>query len=62
MREVELSVGIIEYEDTGGDGLVVVLLHGLAQNGSVWRNVVSNLREGHRRVVPTLPLADTAAR
>lgn len=56
MREVELSAGTIEYEDTGGDGPVLVLLHGLAQNGSVWRNVVSDLREDHRCVVPTLPL------
>lgn len=56
MREVELSAGTIEYEDTGGKGPVLVLLHGLAQNGSLWRNVVSDLREDHRCVVPTLPL------
>ena len=56
MREIELSAGTIEYEDTGGDGPVLVLLHGLAQNGSVWRKVVSDLREDHRCVVPTLPL------
>ncbi len=56
MREVELSAGTIEYEDTGGEGSVVVLLHGLAQNGSVWRNVVAELRPEHRCIVPTLPL------
>jgi len=56
MREIELSAGIIEYEDTSGDGPVVVLLHGLAQNGSLWRKVVADLREGHRCVEPTLPL------
>ncbi len=55
MREVELSAGTIEYEDTGGEGPVLVLLHGLAQNGSVWRNVVAELRPEHRCVVPTLP-------
>ena len=33
MREVELSAGTIEYEDTGGEGPVLVSLHGLAQNG-----------------------------
>ena len=27
MREIELSAGTIEYEDTGGDGPVFVLLH-----------------------------------
>jgi pimeloyl-ACP methyl ester carboxylesterase len=56
MPEVELSAGIIDYEDTGGSGPVVVLLHGLAMDGSVWRNVVSDLRGDHRCVVPTLPL------
>lgn len=56
MREIELSAGIIEYEDTGGSGPVVVLLHGLAMDGSVWRSVVQELREGHRCVVPTMPL------
>jgi pimeloyl-ACP methyl ester carboxylesterase len=56
MREVELSAGTIEYEDTGWDGPVLVLLHGLAQNGSLWRNVVAELRPEHRCVVPTPPL------
>ena len=56
MREIELSAGTIEYEDTGGDGPVLVLLHGLVQNGSVWRQVVAKLRPEHRCVVPTLPL------
>lgn len=56
MFEFELSAGTIEYEDTGGDGPVLVLLHGLAMDGSLWRNVVATLRDGHRCVVPTLPL------
>ncbi len=56
MFEIELSAGTIEYEDTGGDGPVLVLLHGLAQNGSVWRKVVAELSPDHRCVVPTLPL------
>jgi len=56
MPEVELSAGVIEYEDTGGAGPVVVLLHGLAMDGSLWRNVVADLSVGHRCVVPTLPL------
>jgi pimeloyl-ACP methyl ester carboxylesterase len=56
MSQVELSAGIIEYEDTGGGDPVVVLLHGLAMDGSVWRHVVGDLREGHRCIVPTLPL------
>lgn len=56
MPEAELSAGTIEYEDTGGDGPVLVLLHGLVQNGSLWRHVVADLRADHRCVVPTLPL------
>jgi pimeloyl-ACP methyl ester carboxylesterase len=56
MPEVELSAGIIEYEDTGGSGPVIVLLHGLLMDGSLWRHVVADLRLDHRCVVPTLPL------
>ena len=56
MPEVELSAETIEYEDTGGDGPVVVLLHGLAMDGPLWRHVVRDLRDGYRCVVPTLPL------
>jgi pimeloyl-ACP methyl ester carboxylesterase len=55
MPEVELSAGTIEYEDTGS-GPPVVLLHGLAMDGSLWRNVVADLRADHRCIVPTLPL------
>jgi pimeloyl-ACP methyl ester carboxylesterase len=56
MQEIELSAGIIEYEDTGGSGPIVVLLHGLAMDGSLWRHVVRELHEDHRCIVPTLPL------
>ncbi len=56
MQEIELSAGIIEYEDTGGSGPVVVLLHGLVMDGSLWRHVVRELRAGHRCIVPALPL------
>src|SRR3954468_3668819 len=55
MPAIELTAGTIDYEDTGGDGPVVVLLHGLAMDGSLWRHVVDGLRAGHRCVVPTLP-------
>lgn len=56
MPELELSAGRIDYLDTGGDGPVVVLLHGLAMDASVWRHVVADLRGEYRCVVPTLPL------
>jgi pimeloyl-ACP methyl ester carboxylesterase len=56
MPEVQLSAGTIEYEDTGGDGPVLVLTHGLVMDGSVWREVVADLRSDYRCVLPTLPL------
>ncbi len=56
MSEIELSAGTIEYEDTGGSGPVLVFLHGVVMDGSVWRHVVSELRSDFRCVVPTLPL------
>jgi hypothetical protein len=42
MPTVELAAGTIEDQDTGV-GPVVVLLHGLAMNGSLWRHVVREL-------------------
>lgn len=56
MPEIELSAGIIDYEDTGGNGPLIVLLHGLVMDGSLWRHVVQDLRDDHRCIVPTLPL------
>ena len=56
MAEMELTAGTIEYEDTGGEGPVLVLLGGLVMDGSVWDPLVAELRDEHRCVVPTLPL------
>ena len=56
MHEIDLSAGPIAYEDTAGPGPVVVLLHGLAMDGSVWSQVVQELRPDHRCLVPTMPL------
>src|SRR2546430_6714519 len=56
MRQVELSAGVIEYEDTQGSGPTIVLLHGLIMDGSLWRHVVEDLRADHRCIVPVLPL------
>lgn len=53
MPEVELSAGTIEYEDTGGGGPTIVLLHGVGMDGSLWRNVVADLCADHRCVVLT---------
>ena len=54
-REIALSTGTIDYEDTGGEGPVIVLLHGLLMDASLWDDVVAEL-DGYRCIVPTLPL------
>jgi pimeloyl-ACP methyl ester carboxylesterase len=55
MPEIELSAGKIGYQDTGGNGPVVVLLHGLLMDGSLWAGPVAELSRDHRCVTPTLP-------
>jgi pimeloyl-ACP methyl ester carboxylesterase len=56
MREIQLSTGSIEYEDTGGDGPAVVLLHGFLMDASLWDAVIADLSVDYRCVAPTLPL------
>jgi pimeloyl-ACP methyl ester carboxylesterase len=56
MAEIELSAGPILYEDTGGEGPVIVLCHGLLMTASLWDEVVEELGPGFRCVRPTLPL------
>jgi pimeloyl-ACP methyl ester carboxylesterase len=56
MTEIELSAGTIDYEDTGGEGPVLVLLHGLLMDASLWDGPVADLSVDHRCVAPTLPL------
>ncbi|HEY1360460.1 MAG TPA: alpha/beta hydrolase [Thermoleophilaceae bacterium] len=55
MPEIEIAAGTIHYEDTGGDGPVVVLLHGLIMDHTQWRKVLPELGD-YRCVLPTLPL------
>ncbi len=56
MNEIELSAATIDYADTGGDGPVIVFLHGLLMDASLWDATVAELAADHRCVVPTLPL------
>jgi pimeloyl-ACP methyl ester carboxylesterase len=56
MPEVELSAGTVEYEDSGGEGPVLVLVHGLAMDGRQWRKVIAELAPEHRCLTPVLPM------
>ncbi len=56
MSELELTAGTIDYEDTGGSGPVIVFVHGLMMDGSLWRKVVEELHSDYRCVLPALPL------
>ncbi len=50
--EIELSAGTIEYQDTGGDGPVLVLLHGLMMDASLWDGPIGDLSADHRLSLP----------
>jgi pimeloyl-ACP methyl ester carboxylesterase len=56
METLQLASGTIEYEDTGGDGPVLVFTHDFLTDGALWRHVVAGLRADYRCVLPTLPL------
>jgi len=56
MGSVQLSSGTIDYEDSGGDGPVIVLVGGLLMDATLWAKVVSMLAPAHRCIVPVLPL------
>ena len=68
MNEIELSAGVIEYEDRGGPGAPVVFLHGLLMDETLWTSVAGELAAGpaaelapqlaatYRRLIPVLPL------
>ncbi|MFI5908914.1 alpha/beta fold hydrolase [Dactylosporangium sp. NPDC051541] len=56
MAEIELGVGTVEYRDTGGDGPVMVLLHGLLMDETLWDAVIPDISRNFRVVAPTLPL------
>jgi pimeloyl-ACP methyl ester carboxylesterase len=53
---IELSAGHIDYLDTDGDGPIVVLLHGVLMNNTVWGGVITKLAPTFRCIAPTLPL------
>ena len=50
------------YSNTGGEGPVVVLLHGVLMSGTPWDTVVGGLGDRYRCIVPELPSARTPRR
>ena len=54
MPTIDLTLGTVSYEDTGS-GPIVLLLHGLVQSATVWREVALDLAADHRVITPTLP-------
>ncbi|HEX7059277.1 MAG TPA: alpha/beta fold hydrolase [Solirubrobacterales bacterium] len=56
MPEARLTAGTIHYEDSGGEGFPLVLLHGLAMDSRLWGEVVPQLTPDFRCIAPTLPL------
>jgi pimeloyl-ACP methyl ester carboxylesterase len=55
MNTAELSSGTIEYLDVGS-GSVILFLHGLLMDASLWEEVIADLSVDHRCIAPTLPL------
>ncbi len=55
MPHVDVPSGRIAYQDTGGDGPVLVFGHGLLMDGRQWRKVIPQLPE-YRCITPTLPM------
>ena len=56
MQFEEPTAAGLMYSDTGGDGPVVVLLHGVLMNGTLWDEVVGGLGDRYRCIVPELPV------
>lgn len=56
MPRVELPQGPVHYGDSGGDGPVVVFVHGLLADGSLWDGVVAELAPHARCLTPDWPL------
>lgn len=52
---VELAHGKVHYRDTG-EGEVLLFVHGLLVDGTVWHEVVTRLAGKYRCIVPDLPL------
>lgn len=58
-RSVELDAGTIRYREVGS-GPILLFVHGLLANGTLWRDVVPPLAGRFRCIVPVLPLGGHA--
>jgi pimeloyl-ACP methyl ester carboxylesterase len=56
MPTVEVSVGPIDYGDTGGDGRPLVFIGGLPHDERLWDGVIAELAPRFRCLTPVLPL------
>jgi pimeloyl-ACP methyl ester carboxylesterase len=54
-KTAEVPAGTLEYRERGS-GPPIVFAHGAAVNGDLWRKVAPELADGHRCIVPDLPL------
>lgn len=60
MPTATLPQGTIEYRDAGS-GPVLLFVHGLLVNGTLWRKVTASLEDRFRCIAPDLPLGSHAA-
>jgi pimeloyl-ACP methyl ester carboxylesterase len=58
-RGIRLGSGVIRYREVG-NGPVLLFVHGVLANGTLWREVVLRLSEHFRCIVPDLPLGGHA--
>ena len=56
MESVQLSSGVVDYEDSGGDGPVIVFAGGLLMDATLWEGVIRGLAPQHRCIAVVLPL------
>jgi pimeloyl-ACP methyl ester carboxylesterase len=59
MKEARIPQGTIRYREQG-NGAPIVLVHGLLNNGLLWREVVEELAKDFRVIAPDWPLGSQA--
>jgi pimeloyl-ACP methyl ester carboxylesterase len=55
-QSANVQGSVLEYLDTGGNGPVVVLLHGALMDESLWTGVIERWGPAYRCIVPVLPM------